>query len=369
MTDDIRQMHVNGKIAITPTREVNTIADLRKIYTPGVAQVCEAIQRDPAAAKELTMIGNTVCIATNGTAVLGLGDIGVLPAMPVMEGKSVILNKFGGVNCMPILIDSKDVDYIVETLCAISPTFSAIMLEDISAPTCFEIEEKLQKRLNMPVFHDDQHGTACVVLASLISALKKAGKTKVSVRVVLNGAGAAGIAIAKLLLTFGFTDLTLCDREGTIYEGRAKLNGAKEAIAKLTNRRGLKGSLADAMKGADVFVGISSAKCVTQDMVKTMAAKAIVFALANPTPEIEPADALAAGALIALDGKMVNNALCFPGLMRGALDARANVITDTMKIKAAEAIAAQCAGDEIVPDFFSGVLHKAVAAAVASCVR
>jgi malate dehydrogenase (oxaloacetate-decarboxylating) len=351
------------------TRDVNTIADLRKIYTPGVAQVCEKIKAEPQTVKELTMIGNTVCIATNGTAVLGLGDIGVHPAMPVMEGKSVILNKFGGVSCMPILIDSKDVDHIVDTLCAIAPTFSAIMLEDISAPSCFEIEEKLQKRLDMPVFHDDQHGTACVVLAGLIPALKKVGKAKETVRVVLNGAGAAGIAIAKLMLEYGFKDLTLCDREGTIYEGRGKLNGAKEAIAKVTNRRMLKGTLADAMKGADVFVGISSAKCVASDMVKSMASGAIVFALANPTPEIEPAEALAAGAVVALDGKMVNNALCFPGLMRGALDARANIITDAMKIKAAEAIAAQCKAGEIVPDFFDPALHRAVAAAVASCVR
>jgi malate dehydrogenase (oxaloacetate-decarboxylating) len=369
MTDDIRTMHERGKIAITSTRDVTTIADLRKIYTPGVAQVCEYIQQHPASVKDLTMIGNTVCIATNGTAVLGLGDIGVHPAMPVMEGKSVILNKFGGVNCMPILIDSKDADYIVETLCAIAPTFSAIMLEDISAPSCFEIEEKLQKRLNMPVFHDDQHGTACVVLSALISALKKVGKTKDSVRVVLNGAGAAGIAITKLLLEYGFKDLLICDREGILYEGCPKINHAQASIAKVTNRTQIKGTLINAMKGADIFVGVSAARCVTKEMVAGMAKKSIVFAMANPTPEIEPADASAAGAAVALDGKTVNNALCFPGLMRGALDVRANVITNAMKIKAAEAIAAQCKGDEIVPDFFDPALHNAVADAVASCVR
>lgn len=362
--EEILEVHKNGKIDIVSTREVNTIDDLRKIYTPGVAKVCELIKEKPETVNDYTMIGNTVCIATNGTAVLGLGDIGVRPSMPVMEGKSVILKKMSGVSCMPILIDSKDADYFVEALVAISPTFSAIMLEDIGAPLCFEIEEKLQARLDMPVFHDDQHGTAVVVLAALIRALNLTNKNKEAVKIVMNGAGAAGIAICKLLRAYGFQNIILCDRSGALVKGRSGMNSYKSKLAEMTNKDGFSGSLAEAMVDSDIFIGISAAGVVSTDMVKSMNKDAIVLALANPVPEIEPPLAIEAGAAIALDGKMVNNALCFPGLMRGALDAHAHVISDEMKIEAAQAIAAKCKGDEVVPDFMEAQLHLDVAEAV-----
>lgn len=362
--EEILEVHKNGKIDITLTREVNSIDDLRKIYTPGVAKVCQLIEEKPETVNDYTMIGNTVCIATNGTAVLGLGDIGVRPSMPVMEGKSVILKKMGGVSCMPILIDSKDADYFVEALVAISPTFSAIMLEDIGAPLCFEIEEKLQQRVDMPVFHDDQHGTAVVVLAALIRALKLTDKSKEDVKVVMNGAGAAGIAICKLLVASGFKNIILCDRAGALVKGRSGMNSYKSMIAGMTNKDNFEGSLAEALNGADVFIGISAANVVSPEMVKSMNSDPIVLALANPVPEIEPPIAKEAGAAVALDGKMVNNALCFPGLMRGALDAQAHVISDQMKIEAAVAIADMCKDDEVVPDFMDPTLHEKVAAAV-----
>jgi malate dehydrogenase (oxaloacetate-decarboxylating) len=363
---EIMELHRGGKLALKPTVELSDISQLRKIYTPGVAEVCMHIRENPEAARDYTMIGNTVCIATNGTAVLGLGHIGAVAGMPVMEGKSVILNKMAGVGCMPILIESLDADYIVEALTAIAPTFSAIMLEDISAPLCFEVEEKLQQRVSIPVFHDDQHGTATVVLSALIRALSLTGRSKESVRTVINGAGAAGTAITRLLSAYGFNDIVLCDRKGALYAGRSDLNPAKAAVAAETNPRGVKGVLADVLSGADVFIGVSGPGLVSTDMIRSMNKSSIVFALANPVPEIEPADALGAGAAIASDGKVVNNALVFPGLMRGALDARAAIITTRMKFKAAEVVAAQCVGDEIVPDFMDSSLHQKVARAVAS---
>ena len=367
--EDILKRHENGKIAIDIACEINTIDDLRKIYTPGVAKVCKLIEEQPDKVNDYTMIGNTVCIATNGTAVLGLGDIGVRPSMPVMEGKSVILNKMSGVACMPILIDSKDADYFVEALVAIAPTFAAIMLEDISAPLCFEIEKKLQQKVDMPVFHDDQHGTACVVLAALIRALKLSGKDKSKLKIVMNGAGAAGTAICNLLFDYGFKNIVICDSKGVLFVGRDNMNPYKNSLAEMTNKDGIKGGLADVMSGTDIFIGISVAGVVSREMIESMNPGPIVLALANPVPEIEPELAKEAGASVALDGKMVNNALVFPGLMRGALDARASAITTEMKIKAAEAVADMCVGDEVVPDFMNKELHCKVADAVKKIVK
>jgi len=364
--DEILNLHKGGKMEMRPRVKVETLADLRMIYTPGVAQVCKHIVAHPEDARTYTSIGNTVCIATNGSAILGLGNIGILPGMPVMEGKSLILYKMGGVSCVPLLLNSDSAKDIVDTLACISPTFGAIMIEDIGAPLCFEVEEELQKRVPIPVFHDDQHGTAIVILAGLIRSLKMTGKKKEAVSIVINGAGSAGIAATKLLLHYGFKDIVLCDSKGALYRGRKDgMNPYKDAIALVTNKRGEKGSLADVMKGKDVFVGVSAPGVVTKDMVKSMAARSIVFALANPIPEIWPDDAKAAGAAVALDGRMVNNALAFPGLLRGTLDAGASRITTEMKCAAAETIASLARKRDVVPDFMDPDVHKKVAKAVA----
>ncbi len=368
--DEILELHRGGKIEIRPRVRVETLADLRMIYTPGVAQVCKHIEAHPEDARKYTSIGNTVCIATNGSAVLGLGDIGILPAMPVMEGKSLILNKMGGVSCVPLLLDSDSAKDIVGTLALIAPTFGAIMIEDIGGPLCFEIEEELQKRVPIPVFHDDQHGTAIVILAGLIKSLAMTGKKKESVSVVINGAGAAGIAASKLLLHYGFKDIVLCDSKGAIYAGRKEgMNPYKDAIARVTNTRREKGPLEDVMKGKDVFVGVSAAGVVSQDMVRSMAKRPLVFALANPIPEIWPADAIKAGAAVSLDGRTVNNALAFPGLLRGTLDAGASRITDDMKCAAAKTIASLGRKDEVMPDFMDPGVHKKVAQAVEAAAK
>jgi len=363
--DEVLSLHKGGKIEVRPRVKVETLTDLRMIYTPGVAQVCNYIVANPAAARSYTSIGNTVCIATNGSAVLGLGNIGILAAMPVMEGKSIILNKMANVSCVPLLMKSDDADTIVNTLSCIAETFGAIMIEDIKAPLCFEIEQKLQKKVKVPVFHDDQHGTATVILAALIKALKMTRKRKNKVSIVINGAGAAGITTAKLLLGYGFKNITLCDRAGAIYKGRTSdMNRYKKEIARSTNKRREKGSLKDILVGKDIFIGLSAPGLITKDMVKTMNKRPIVFALANPIPEIWPKDAEEAGAAIALDGRTINNALAFPGIIRGALDAHVREITCDMKFSAAETIASLSGKNEVVPNFMNIAVHKNVARAV-----
>ncbi len=368
--DEVLNLHRGGKIEVRPRVKVETLNDLRMIYTPGVAQVCNYIVANPVSAREYTSIGNTVCIATNGSAVLGLGNIGVLAAMPVMEGKSIILNKMAGVSCVPLLLKSEDADEIVDSLACLAETFSVIMIEDVGAPLCFEVEQKLQKRVRVPVFHDDQHGTATVILAALIKALRMTGKKKEKVGIAINGAGAAGIAAAKLMLGYGFRHIVFCDRAGAIYKGRTgDMNPYKKEIARITNKRREKGALKDILKGKDVFIGLSAPGLVTKEMVKSMNKRPIIFALANPVPEIWPKDAEEAGASIALDGRTINNALAFPGIIRGALDSRAKEITTKMKFSAAEAIASLAGKNEVVPNFMNTAVHESVAKAVASAAQ
>jgi malate dehydrogenase (oxaloacetate-decarboxylating) len=368
--DDILKLHVGGKTRMTSRLRLETVEQLRQVYTPGVAQVSKLIEAEPEKVFDYTSVGDTVAVVTNGTAVLGLGDVGVKAAMPVMEGKSVILMEMVDIAAVPILVDSHDAACIIETVAAIAPTFGAILLEDIAAPLCFEVEDTLKERLDIAVFHDDQHGTAVVVLAALISALKQTGKQAADLRVVMNGAGAAGSAIARFLLNYGVADVVLCDRAGAIYAGRPeRMNSAKEAIADVTNRDGEQGSLADVMRGKDLFIGVSSAGVVSPEMVASMAPEPIVFAMANPVPEIWPDEAIDAGAAAAEDGRHINNALGFPGIFRGALDARARAINEEMKIAAASALAALAPEGELVPDFMDRAVHRAVADAVAEAAR
>ncbi|MEA1971058.1 MAG: malic enzyme-like NAD(P)-binding protein [Thermodesulfobacteriota bacterium] len=363
--DEVLHIHRGGKIAITPTVKVDTLSDLRMVYTPGVAQMCNHIVEHPEAAREYTSIGNSACIATNGSAVLGLGNIGVLAGMPVMEGKSIILNKMAGVSCIPLLIESDNADRIIDILEAGSKTFSVIMIEDIKAPLCFEVEEKLQERVPIPVFHDDQHGTATVILAALLKALQFADRQKEKVKIVISGAGAAGMATGKMLLGYGFRHITICDSKGALYRGRPEhMNAYKNSIAELTNKTGEKGGLKEVMRGKDVFIGVSSSNLVSKDMVRSMNNAPIICALANPLPEIHPGDALEAGAAIALDGRTINNCLVFPGIIRGTLDAGAPRITYPMKFSAAETLAFLAGKHEIVPDFMNPGVHKKIAAAV-----
>ncbi len=355
----------------TDSREALSLA-----YTPGVAEPCMAIHADKQKSFELTRRWNTVAVITDGTAVLGLGDIGPEAGMPVMEGKCALFRAYGGVDAFPVCLKTKDPEEIIKTVEIISGSFGGINLEDISAPRCFEIETKLKERLNIPVFHDDQHGTAIVVTAGLINALKLAGKKKQNIKVVINGAGAAGVSIAKMLLCYGVKDITLCDRFGIICEGDESLNSVHAEIAKQTNRGHMKGALADAMKGADVFIGVSAPNCVTKEMVASMADKSVVFTCANPVPEIRRADALEAGAYIVGTGSseypnQINNVLVFPGLFRGALDSRASTVNREMMIAAAEGIAG-CVGadklsrDYILPYAYDKSAHDCVARAVAS---
>lgn len=369
-----------GKIEVNTTVPVKTKQDLSLAYTPGVAQPCLEIQKDVNKSYDLTRRWNLCLVVTDGTAVLGLGDIGPEAGMPVMEGKCVLFKAFGGVDAFPLCIKSKDVDEIVNTIHLISGSFGGVNLEDISAPRCFEIERRLKEKCDIPIFHDDQHGTAVITLAGLINALRVTGKKKEEVSVVISGAGAAAISITRLLLADGFLDVTLCDRKGAIYSGRAEgMNPIKEEMANVTNKRNIKGSLADALDGADAFIGVSAPGLVTADMVKRMNKDAIIFACANPTPEIFPDDAKAGGAKVIATGRsdypnQINNVLAFPGIFRGAFDVRASDINDAMKKAAAYALSSLISDDELSPDYiipaaFDERVGKAVAAAVAKAAR
>ena len=363
-----------GKLEVTPRAAVDSKEALSLAYTPGVAQPCLEIQKDINKSYDLTRRWNTVAVVTDGTAVLGLGDIGPEAGMPVMEGKCVLFKAFGDVDAIPLCVRSKEVDDIVNTVALLAGSFGGVNLEDISAPRCFEIERKLKERCDIPIFHDDQHGTAVITLAGLTNALKVVGKKLEEVRIVVNGAGAAAISITKLLLSAGAKDITLCDRKGAIYEGRDGLNWIKAEMAQITNPENRSGSLAEILAGADVFIGVSAPGMVTTEMVKTMNRDAIVFACANPTPEIFPDDAKAGGAAVVSTGRsdfpnQINNVLAFPGIFRGALDARASDINDAMKIAAAHALAdlisdEELSADYIIPAAFDPRVKDAVAAAV-----
>ena len=368
-----------GQLDTVPKMKIENSDDLSLAYTPGVAQPCIEIQKDPSLSYELTGRGNTVAVITDGSAVLGLGDIGPEAGMPVMEGKCVLFKAFGGVNAIPLCLKTKDVDEFVNAVYLLSGSFGGINLEDISAPRCFEIERKLKEKCDIPVFHDDQHGTAIVVLSAMINALKVVGKQMEDIKVVTSGAGAAGIAIIKLLISMGLKNVIMCDRTGAIYEGRDKLNPAKEEIARITNRSMEKGSLKDVICGADVFIGVSSPGTVTPEMVKSMAPGAILFPMANPTPEIMPDVALAAGAAVVGTGRsdfpnQINNVLAFPGIFRGAFDVRASEINDEMKLAAAYALADLVSPEELSPNYiivpaFDPRVGPAVAKAVAEAAK
>lgn len=369
-----------GKIEVVATVPVENKEDLSLAYTPGVAQPCLEIQKDVEKSYDLTRRHNMCLVVTDGSAVLGLGDIGPEAGMPVMEGKCVLFKAFGDVDAFPLCIKSHDVDEIVNTIYLISGSFAGVNLEDISAPRCFEIEKKLKEKCDIPVFHDDQHGTAIITLAGLTNALKVVGKKKEDVKVVVNGAGAAAISITRLLLTAGFADITLCDRRGAIYEGRTEgMNPIKEEMAKMTNPGNKVGSLADMLVGADVFIGVSAPKTVTSEMVKTMNKDAIIFACANPTPEIFPDEAKAGGAKVVSTGRsdfpnQINNVLAFPGIFRGAFDVRARDINVEMKLAAANALANLISDEElnedyIIPKAFDKRVGPAVAKAVAAEAR
>lgn len=345
-----------GKLETTSKAPICSREDLSLAYTPGVAEPCKKIAENPEDAYKYTIKSNTVAVVSDGSAVLGLGNIGALAAMPVMEGKAVLFKEFGGVNAFPICLDTQDTDEIVKAVIQIAPAFGGINLEDISAPRCFEIEARLKEALDIPVFHDDQHGTAIVVLSGIINALKITGKKKEECKIVVNGSGAAGIAISKLLLSYGFQNLILCDRSGIISSKSEKLNDIKREMLKVTNKEDLSGTLADAMVGADIFIGVSAPKMVTQEMVKSMNKDAIIFAMANPVPEILPDEAKAAGARIVGTGRsdfpnQINNVVAFPGIFRGALEGRAPQITEEMKLAAAEALASLVSDEELNEDF------------------
>ena len=368
-----------GKIEVVAKVPVENRDDLSLAYTPGVAQPCLEIQKDIEKSYELTRRWNLCAVITDGTAVLGLGDIGPEAGMPVMEGKCVLFKAFGDVDAFPLCVKTKDVDEFVQTVYNISGSFGGINLEDIAAPRCFEIERKLKEKCDIPIFHDDQHGTAVITLAGLTNALKVVGKKKEDVRVVVNGAGAAATAITKLLLSAGFPDVTLCDRKGAIYEGREGLNWIKEEMSHVTDPRHLHGKLADVIVGADVFIGVSAPGMLTGDMVRTMNRDAIIFACANPTPEIFPEEAKAAGAAVVSTGRsdypnQINNVLAFPGIFRGAFDVRASDINEEMKMAAAHALAGlisdeELSADYIIPQAFDKRVGPAVAKAVAEAAR
>ena len=363
-----------GKLDVNPKMEINTKDDLSLAYTPGVAAPCLEIEKDINKSYELTGRGNLVAVVTDGTAVLGLGDIGPEAGMPVMEGKCVLFKEFGGVNAIPLCIKSKDVDEIVHTIALLSGSFGGINLEDIAAPRCFEIEAKLKKLCDIPVFHDDQHGTAIVTAAALLNAVKLTGKNMGDLRIVINGAGSAGIAIARLLLKMNFGDVILCDSKGSVYKGREGMNAGKKEIAELTNKGLLKGSLADAMKGSDIFIGVSAPDVVSEAMVASMNEKSIVLPMANPVPEIMPDKAKHAGAFVVGTGRsdfanQINNVLAFPGIFRGALDVHASDINEEMKVAAAYALASLVRDEELSVDYIiPSALNKEVGAVVAEAV-
>lgn len=363
-----------GKLETTSKARVASREDLALAYTPGVAEPCKVIAKDPEAAYRYTIKSNTIAVVSDGSAVLGLGNIGPLAAMPVMEGKAVLFKEFGGVNAFPICLDTQDTQEIIDTVVRIAPAFGGINLEDISAPRCFEIEEALKKRLSIPVFHDDQHGTAIVVLAGIINALKVTGKKKEDCRVVVNGAGSAGVAITRLLLTYGFPHITMCDKSGILAKGAEGLNWMQERMMDVTNLEGKTGTLADALKGADIFIGVSAPNIVTKEMAASMNHDAIMFAMANPVPEIMPDLAKEAGVRIVGTGRsdfpnQVNNVVVFPGIFKGALEGRATAITEEMKLAAAQAIAdlvneADLNEDNILPEAFDPRVAEAVSQAV-----
>ena len=364
----------HGKIAVAPKVRVENRDDLSTAYTPGVAEPCRRIAANKADVYRYTAKGNLVAVVSDGTAVLGLGDIGPEAAMPVMEGKALLFKEFADVDAFPICLDTKDVDEIVRTVKFLAPTFGGINLEDISAPRCFEIEKRLKEELDIPVFHDDQHGTAIVVSAGLLNALKLVGKKMEDVSIVINGAGSAGISIAKLLIQFGAGNIVLVDRQGAVSVDEDWLNPAQRAMAEVTNKHNERGTLSDVIRGKDVFIGVSAPKVVTAEMVSTMAADAIVFAMANPTPEIMPEEAAKGGARVIATGRsdypnQINNVLVFPGIFRGALDAQATDITEEMKLAAARAIAAIVMDEELTEDYIiPGAFDKRVAPAVAGAV-
>lgn len=370
---------LQGKLETVSKTPVRTREDLALVYTPGVAEPCKVIAKDPAAAYTYTMKANTVAVVSDGSAVLGLGNIGPKAAMPVMEGKAVLFKEFGGVNAVPICLDTQDTEEIIKAVTWLAPAFGGINLEDISAPRCFEIEERLKETLDIPVFHDDQHGTAIVVLAGIINALKVVDKKKEDCRVVVNGAGSAGVAITRLLLTYGFSNIIMCDKSGILCDGAEGLNWMQEKMVKRTNLAHETGSLADALKGADIFVGVSAPGIVTEEMVASMNSDAILFAMANPVPEIMPDLAKKAGARVVGTGRsdfpnQVNNVVAFPGIFRGALEGHAKQITDKMKLAAANAIAALVSDEDlnennIMPEAFDPRVADVVADAVKRNIR
>ncbi len=370
---------LQGKLETVSKTPVRTREDLALVYTPGVAEPCKVIAKDPAAAYTYTMKANTVAVVSDGSAVLGLGNIGPKAAMPVMEGKAVLFKEFGGVNAVPICLDTQDTEEIIKAVTWLAPAFGGINLEDISAPRCFEIEERLKETLDIPVFHDDQHGTAIVVLAGIINALKVVGKKKEDCRVVVNGAGSAGVAITRLLITYGFSNIIMCDKSGILCDGAEGLNWMQEKMVKRTNLAHETGSLADALKGADIFVGVSAPGIVTEEMVASMNSDAILFAMANPVPEIMPDLAKKAGARVVGTGRsdfpnQANNVVAFPGIFRGALEGHAKQITDKMKLAAANAIAALVSDEElnennIMPEAFDPRVADVVADAVKKNIR
>lgn len=369
----------NGKLETISKTPVKSREDLSLAYTPGVAEPCKVIAADPEAAYKYTMKANTVAVVSDGSAVLGLGNIGPYAAMPVMEGKAVLFKEFGGVNAVPICLDTQDTEEIIKAVTYLAPGFGGINLEDISAPRCFEIEQRLKEILDIPVFHDDQHGTAIVVLAGIINALKVVGKKKEDCRVVVNGAGSAGVAITRLLLTYGFPDIIMCDKVGIVSKKTEGLNWMQQQMAEVTNLKGETGSLADALKGADIFVGVSAPGIVTPQMVSSMNSDAILFAMANPVPEIMPDLAKAAGAKVVGTGRsdfpnQVNNVVAFPGIFKGALEGRASQITEEMKLAAAQAIASLVPDDQlnennIMPEAFNPQVAEVVSQAVKSHIK
>ena len=361
-----------GKLEMKSKVPLATRTDLSLAYTPGVAEVCRVIAKDRKETRNLTMKGNTVAVVTDGSAILGLGNLGAAAALPVMEGKCILFKEFGGIDAMPICLDTQDEEEIIKTVKYLAPVFGGINLEDISAPRCFTIEERLKRELDIPVMHDDQHGTATVVLAGLINALRLRGSERGQVKVVMNGAGAAGIAVAKLLSKAGFGDIVVCDSRGALYEGREDLTAVKTELARLTNKKKIKGELGDVIRGADIFIGVSIGNILDKGMIKSMNERPIIFALANPIPEIMPEAALAAGAFIVATGRsdfpnQINNVLAFPGIFRGALDNGVTQITDAMFIRAAESLAAvikEPKTDGVLPDVFDKEVVKAVATAI-----